>query len=714
MAGDSRDEATLTVQEGLPEDAKKGIARIDVAYLDLLGLKLGEYVEITGKRTTSVRVVPAFGDVYGRGTIQIDGVARENCGAGIGDRVRVRRAYPRPAQSVVLSPTVVREFDSGQDLDHLARLLRGLVITRGDRIEVLLSGQRYDSFTATGTAPRGPVIVTPETQLKIAQPESLDGREARVSYEDIGGLSRQVEQIRELIEMPMRSPGLLRRLGITPPKGVLMYGPPGTGKTLIARAVASESNVHFIHVDGPEIMHKYYGESEARLREIFDEARRKAPSIIFLDELDALAPRRGQVLGDVEKRVVGQLLALMDGLVARGDVIVIGATNMPDLVDPALRRPGRFDREIPIPVPDRTDRLEIIRIHTRGMALAPGLDLEKIAELTHGFVGADLANLCREAGMKALRRLVRRSAPEGEGDVDPGLLITSQDFLEALKGIEPSAMREFFSEIPDVRWEDVGALDEVKKMVALLVEWPLKYPGLYERTGLAMSRGILFSGPSGTGKTLVAKAVANETGVNFIAVPGPVLYSKWLGESEKALRELFRKARQAAPCILFFDELDSIAARRGEASAAAATERLVSQLMFEIDGLEDSTGVLILAATNRVDLIDPALLRPGRFDFIVDFSKPDVRGRAEILRIHTRNTPLDSDVDLDELASLAEGFTGSDVAGLCRHASIEALRECLDGGMNRAGLTDIRVSRHHFLEGLRQMGEHARGVERPE
>jgi len=697
-------EVVLRVEEALPRDTRKGIARIDAASMERLGVTFGEYVEILGTRSAYARVVPAFGDAYGGNVIQIDGITRQNCGAGIGARVRVRKTHVNPARSIVLAPEAVREFESRRDIEYLSRMLRGLPLSRGDRVEVPLTGQSYEAFTVTGTAPPGPVVVNQDTLVRVSAPETLDGRQIRVSYEDIGGLAKQVERIRELIELPMRYPDLFRRLGIEPPRGVLMYGPPGTGKTLIARAVASESNVHFIHVNGPEIMHKYYGESEARLREIFDEARRKAPSIIFLDELDALAPRRGEVLGDVEKRVVGQLLALMDGLVARGDVIVIGATNMPDLVDPALRRPGRFDREIPIPVPDRHDRLEILRIHTRGMALDPGVGLEKLAEVTHGFVGADIANLCREAGMKALRRLTGRGkARQGlapEQLVPSDLVVTFADFTEALKEIEPSAMREFFSEIPKVRWSDVGALAEVKRTLVSLVEWPLKHPEMYKRAGIEPPKGILLSGPAGTGKTLVAKALATEAGVNFISVPGPALYSKWLGESEKALRELFRKARQATPCILFFDELDSIAARRGS-GGGSGTERLISQLLFEIDGLEDLRGVVVLAATNRIDLIDPALLRPGRFDFIVDFPLPDREGRLEILKIHSKEMPLDGDVDLQELATRTEGFSGSDLAGLCKHASIRAIQERMVEDLR--GSTDYRqlkVSRRHFLDGL--------------
>ncbi|NPV70967.1 MAG: CDC48 family AAA ATPase [Firmicutes bacterium] len=711
-----RPEATLKVQECLPDDARKGIARIDVSYLGVLDVKFGDYVEIAGRRTTCARVVPAFGDVYGFGVIQIDGVTRENAGTAVGEPVRVRKCEPSPAISVVLSPLLAREFDSKRDIEYLSRSLRGLPVTKGDRVEAPLLGQQFESFTVTGSAPKGPVVITADTQVKVGPPETLDGRQIRVSYEDIGGLHRQVRRIRELIEMPVRFSGLFRRLGIEPPRGVLMYGPPGTGKTLIARAVASESDVHFIHVNGPEIMHKYYGESEARLREIFDEARRKAPSVIFLDELDALAPRRGEVLGDVEKRVVGQLLALMDGLVARGDVIVLAATNMPDLVDPALRRPGRFDREIPVPVPDKSDRLEILRIHTRGMALAPDVSLARLADLTHGFVGADLANLCREAGMRALRRLLPRMGSGGTevreaGDplADAGVVagelfeitITAGDFLEALKEIEPSAMREFFSEVPEVRWGDIGALDDVKQAMASLVEWPMKHPDLYERAGITPPKGVLLSGPTGTGKTLVAKAVATETGVNFIPVPGPVLYSKWLGESEKAVRELFRKARQAAPCILFFDELDSIAGTRGHGATAGGSERLVSQLLFEIDGLEDLKGVVVLAATNRIDLIDPALLRPGRFDFIVEFKPPDSSGRLEILKVHTRKTPLEPGVDLIEIAAMTEGFTGSDLAGVCRHASILAVREYMARSAVAAGGTgEFRLSMRHFAAGV--------------
>jgi transitional endoplasmic reticulum ATPase len=677
MATDLR----LRVAEALLEDVRKGIVRLSQARFDTLGLPPGAIVAVTGSRTTYARIRPSLARQGAEDEVLLDGVLRENAGAELGGEVTLAPAVCREAASVVLAPLGPdTSFARTEDEEFLRQRLINLTIVTGDRVAVSLLGAREATLRVSGTAPPGPVTITDRTLLRLQESDVFDPSPPKVTYEDIGGLSHQVRLVREIVELPLRHPAVFRRLGIDPPKGILLYGPPGTGKTLIARAVAAESAVHFVHVNGPEIMHKFYGESEAKLREVFDEARRNAPSILFLDELDALALKRSEAIGDVEKRVVGQLLALMDGLVSRGQVIVIGATNMPNLLDPALRRPGRFDREIVIPVPDRAGRREIFQVHTRGMARADGVDLDELAGLTHGYVGADIAALCREAGMLALRRAAADPGRAGQDkweDLITDLQVEQRDFLEAAKEVQPSAIREFYTELPDVTWADVGGLEETKRRLTELVAWPLRYPERFARFGVSPARGILLAGPSGTGKSLVARALARETGIGFLALQGPSLFSRWYGESERALRELFERAGQAAPCLLCLDELDALAGRRTGQSSVA--ERMVSQLLMELDALADRLkSVVVLGTTNRLDLIDPAFLRPGRFDLVIGFPLPTERERLAILAVHLRGKPLDPDVDPAVLAAQSEGLTGADLQGVCRRAVFLTLGESLN------------------------------------
>ncbi|HBT46557.1 MAG TPA: AAA family ATPase [Peptococcaceae bacterium] len=671
----------LKVIEGMVEDARKGIVRVLSEVMDELGVGIGDVVAVTGKRTTVARVMPAFPDRCAPGAIQMDGTLRYNAQVSIGEDISLEPATWERAKIVVLAPVLPGWTGEGDhEITHIKTRLLGLAVVPGDRVSVTLFGGREEAFTVEGVTPRGAVVINKDTALRFKGGEAGESRGQRVTYEDIGGLAREVQRVREIIELPLKYPHLFKSLGVEPPKGILLYGPPGTGKTLIARAVASETEAHFIHVNGPEIMHKYYGESEARLRQVFDEARKKSPSIIFLDEIDAMAPRRAEVHGDVEKRVVAQLLALMDGLEARGHVIVIGATNLPDMVDPALRRPGRFDREIAINVPDRRGREEILRIHTRGMSLAPDVSLSRLAAITHGFVGADLAALCREAGMYALRRGLRE-IPLGSGVLaDLRLEVTMRDFLDALTEVEPSATREFAMEIPTATWEDVGGLEEIKARLRALVEWPLRYPELFRHFDLQAPKGILLTGPPGTGKTLVVKALARESQVNFISVNSSLLFSQRWGEAGKNLHEIFRKARQASPCILFFDEIDALVPTRRGGEGANIESRLVSQFLLELDGLEELREVIVLAATNRMDLVDPAVLRPGRFDVILEFPPPGLQERLAILRVHLRRRPLGKDVDLEALANMTEGLVGSDLEAVCKRAALYALREVVEGG----------------------------------
>jgi transitional endoplasmic reticulum ATPase len=624
--------------------------------------------------------MPAYKELRGQSRVQLDGITRENAGAGIGEFIVVRKVSCAPAERVVLAPTSVTIAE--RDLKYIGGLLDGLSVMQGDHIRATLFGSRSADFKVENTVPKGPVIINPTTQLTIGKTQ--EQAVARlIAYEDIGGLKSQLQRIREMIELPLRYPEVFDRLGIDAPKGVLLHGPPGCGKTLIARAIAHETDANFFSVSGPEVIHKFYGESEAHLRKIFEDASRKGPSIIFLDEIDAIAPKREQVVGDVEKRVVAQLLALMDGLAKRQNLIVIAATNLPNVLDPALRRPGRFDREISIPIPDRNGRLEILEIHSRGMPLSQDVDLAHLAEITHGFVGADLEALCREAAMICLRRIMP--------DIDFALSslpyeqiskleVRMEDFLAALKDVEPSAIREVFVEVPDVRWEDVGGLSEVKSRLIEAVEWPLRYAHLFEQAGIKPPKGILVSGPPGCGKTLLAKAVANESKVNFISVKGPALLSKYVGESERGIREVFHKARQAAPCIIFFDEIDALLPTRSAGSSDShVSERVLSQFLAELDGIEELRGVLVLGATNRMDMLDPAVIRPGRFDEIVEIPLPSQDDRREIFSIHLKKKPLVPGIDFSDLVARSEGFSGAEIASVCNVAALRAVRRAIDG-----------------------------------
>ena len=669
----------LKVTEALGKDVGRAYARMGPEDLERLGAAIGDVVEVTGKRTTVCKAMPAYKEIRGQSRIQLDGLSRQNAKVGMDEHVTVRKISSRPAERLVLIPTNVTPTD--RDLEYIGSLLDGLPVMKDDHVRATLFGSRFADFKVDSTVPKDPVMINPTTQLVIGKTQEGE-ISGTLSYEDIGGLKPQLHRIREMIELPLRYPEVFERLGIDAPKGVLLHGPPGCGKTLIARAIANETEANFFSVSGPEVIHKFYGESEAHLRQIFAEAAKKGPSIVFLDEIDAIAPKREKVVGDVEKRVVAQLLALMDGLTRRQSLIVIAATNIPNALDPALRRPGRFDREIAIPIPDRNGRLEILEIHSRGMPLAKDVDMNHFAEITHGFVGADLEALCREAAMISLRRIMP--------DIDfamagipyeqlTKLEVHMEDFLGALKEVEPSAIREVFVEVPDVRWEDVGGHKTVKGRLVESVEWPLQYPHLFEQAGTKPPRGILLSGPPGCGKTLLAKAIANESKVNFISVKGPALLSKYVGESEEAVRDVFRKARQASPCIIFFDEIDSlIPARSGGSTDSHVSERVLSQFLAELDGIEELKGVLVLGATNRADILDPAVLRPGRFDDTIEILMPDEGDREEIFEVHLRNKPLEKGINPAELASQTEGLSGAEIASVCNRAALSAVRRAVE------------------------------------
>ncbi len=693
-----RADLELRVSEAFIEDVGQGWARLDPDDIKALGATLGDLIEISGKQKTVARVTATSDQDRGMKNIQIDGIIRENAQVSVGDKVHVRKLPRRTATSVVLYPLDVRApFPTDAELEYFGKILQGSPLTVGDKINVPLFGGKDRFFRVEGTSPSGGVIINQQTRFVMKEPDYSPEADAKVSYEDIGGLERELKLVREMVELPLYHGEVFERLGIEAPRGLLLYGPPGTGKTLIARAIASEAKLHFIRVNGPEIIHKFYGESEARLREIFEEASQNAPSVIFIDEIDAIAPKRADVLGDVEKRVVAQLLALMDGMVSRGHVIVIGATNIPEMIDPALRRPGRFDREIAIPVPNAEGRLSILKVHSRRMPLSDEVNLERLAQITYGYVGADLEALCKEAGMVTLRRYLSLCERGDEDFVDAPkhLRITMEDFLNALREIDPTATREFFTERSTVKWENVGGLREVKKTLVSLVEWPFRYPRLFAEGKVSPPRGILLTGPSGTGKTLVVKALAGETGLNFISISGPMLFSKWLGESEKALHELFKKARQSAPCILFFDEIDALVTRRGISGESGAAERVSSQFFNELDRLSDLSEVIVLGATNREDLIDPSLLRAGRLDFVLRFPVPDEQERLEIFRVHTKAKPLNSDVDLEELAGETEGLAGSDIASVCRRATMSAIAELIHAPLEERE-EKLSVTAQHF------------------
>jgi transitional endoplasmic reticulum ATPase len=722
-------ETKLKVVEAVPDDVEKGIVRLDSNFMKEIGIKAGDIVSIEGNRQTVAIADRAYPGDIGLNIIRMDGIIRKNAKTGIGELVSVKKAELKEAKKVIIAPSkkgvIVKASAS-----TFKRGLLGRAVVKGDMIS--LGGTRrrrsatednpfFDDvfkglieesfnmgfgfgdlkFVVVETNPKDAVIITESTEITL-NPEAVEIKEeiiSDVNYEDIGGLSEEIKKIREMVELPLKHPEIFEKLGIEPPKGVLLHGPPGTGKTLLAKAVANESEAHFSVINGPEIMSKFYGESEANLRKFFEEAEKNAPSIIFIDEIDSLAPKREESKGEVERRVVAQLLGLMDGLKSRGKVVVIAATNIPNALDPALRRPGRFDREISINVPDMKGRLNVLKIHTRNMPLAKDISLEEIAEITYGFVGADLESLAKESAMVVLRKVLPDLKLKEDEEALPKellekLVVTQQDFKEALKFVRPSAMREVLIEKPNVKWENVGGLDEVKQRLKEAVEWPLKNPQDFKRMGITPPRGILLYGAPGTGKTMLAKAVATESKANFILVKGPELLSKWVGESEKAVREIFKKARQTSPTIIFFDEIDALAPRRGQDSGAHVTESVVNQLLTEIDGLEALTDVVIIAATNRPDIVDAALLRPGRFDRLILTPIPDKKTREMIFQVHTKNMPLKS-VDIKKLVDKTEGYTGSDVEALCREAAINALRK---------DITTKEVEMKNFEEALQEIG----------
>lgn len=682
-------EVQLEVAKAYPNDSGRGIARLDPDTLLHLKLSPGDIIEIEGSDTTAAKVWRADRQDWNTDTVRIDGFTRQNADVGIGERVKIRKAEAEKAEQLVLAPPEEASVQFGSDAAGMVKrqILKRPVAQR-DIVPVMSStnhpfmrspGQAIP-LIAVETDPEGVVLITEDTDVELRE-EPISGFESRgagITYEDIGGLQGEIQRVREMVELPMKHPQIFKKLGIEPPQGVLLHGPPGTGKTLLAKAVANETSASFFSIAGPEIISKYYGESEQQLREIFEDASEESPAIIFIDELDSIAPKREDVTGEVERRVVAQLLTMMDGLESRGQVIVIGATNRVDSVDPALRRPGRFDREIEIGVPDEKGREEILQIHTRGMPLSDDVNLGTLADDTHGFVGADIESLTKEAAMKALRRYL----PEidlDEEDIPPSLIdrmiIKRGDFRGALNEVDPSAMREVLVELPKVTWDDVGGLDEPKGQVQESIEWPMNSPERFERLGITPPSGVLLYGPPGTGKTLMAKAVANETNANFISVRGPQLLSKWVGESEKAIRQTFRKGRQVSPTVIFFDELDSLAPNRGGDVGSNVSERVVNQLLTELDGLEEMDSVMVIGATNRPDMIDPALIRSGRFDRLVYIGEPELEGREQIFHIHTSDTPLAPDVSLRELAELTNGYVGSDIQSICREAAIEALRD---------------------------------------
>jgi transitional endoplasmic reticulum ATPase len=699
----------VRVAEAKPRDVGRNIIRIDPKIASQMDIRTGDAVEIVGKRKTAALAWPGYPEDTGKGIIRIDGATRRNAGTSLDDKVEIRKVEAKPATSITFAPTLAIRITGAED--YLRRLLEGRVISIGDYVEIAALSGKIVLMVTSFTPKSDTVIMTSETEVRISEKpaEEIEAKKVpRVSYEDIGGLDEEIRKVREMIELPLNHPELFSKLGIEPPKGVLLYGPPGTGKTLLAKAVANETNANFYSISGPEIMSKFYGESESRLREIFEEAEKNAPSIIFIDELDSIAPKREEVTGDVERRVVSQLLTLMDGLKSRGKVIVIAATNRPNAIDPALRRGGRFDREIEIGIPNQEGRRAIFQIHTRGMPLAKDVNLDELARVTHGFVGADIEALCKEAAMIALRRILPEIDLEAEtipAEVLDKIQVTREDFENALRDIEPSALREVFVEVPNVTWEDIGGLEEVKKQLIEAVEWPLKYPNLFRHMKANPPKGILLYGPPGTGKTLLAKAVAHESEANFISVKGPEFLSKWVGESEKAVRETFRKARQAAPCIVFFDEIDSITpVRGGDFGDSHVTERVISQILTELDGLEELKGVTVIAASNRPDIIDPALLRPGRFDQLIYIPLPDFETRKKIFEVHLRGKPLAGNVNIEKLAEKTDGYSGADIAAVCNEAVMAAIREYIAKNgkdlSDKEEKIDCKITMEHLEEAL--------------
>ncbi|HEX4206505.1 MAG TPA: CDC48 family AAA ATPase [Ktedonobacteraceae bacterium] len=704
------DQLQLLVIEGL--QVGRGAARVDPSDITRLGCQPGDIVMVTGSRTTAAKIVPSNVVERGQQTIQMDSQVRQNSASGLGERISIRKAHVKNAEKVTLLPLSGGAPIQESDLQYISRYLVSLPVVIGDLLRVGTPGAAPREFLVIGTTPTTPtyilqrhevgalpvpdataaqnvdveaVLVQPNTLVRVQVRGATSRTPGRISYEDIGGLGKELQRIREMIELPLKYPAVFDRLGVEPPKGVLLYGPPGTGKTLIARAVAAETNAAFFIINGPEIINKLYGESESKLRGIFQEAQKRAPSIIFIDELDALAPKRAETGGEVERRIVGQLLALMDGLNSRGQVVLIGATNQPNALDPALRRPGRFDREIALRVPDVRGRTEILHIHSRDAALANDIDFARLAQLTPGFVGADLEALCREAAMNALRRVLPHIDYQSgyiPYETLVSLNITMVDFQEALREIEPSTTREVYVEVSETSWDDIGGLQDIKDTLTEGVEWPIRYPEIYENAKVEAPRGVLLSGPPGSGKTLIARALANQCEASFISIKGPELLSKWVGESEKGIREVFRRAKQAAPCLVFFDEIDALAPRRGGANDGNVGDRVIAQLLTEMDGIEGRAGVIVLAATNRPELIDTALLRPGRFDLVVELREPDEEERQAIFAVHLRNRPVSPEITVEALAHMTPGRSGADIEAACRRAALLALREWITPKLN--------------------------------
>ena len=698
-------EIVLKIDEITQQHVGRGRAIVDPKIIEDQKWNTGQILELTYNKKTHVKLWPGNTEEYGTGIIKIDGITRLNIGAGIGDKISIKSVEAVNAEQIILSPTEKLPIDEEQLHDVMIANFQNHVFTVHDSIQLPTQMGGKIQFITTSTKPSKPVLVTENTIFKLgSMTKAIDASIPRITYDELGGLKKEVQKIREMVELPMRHPELFDKIGVEAPKGVLLYGPPGTGKTLLAKAVAGETNANFVSLSGPEIMGKYYGESEERIREIFTQAEENSPSIIFIDEIDSIAPKRDEVSGELEKRIVSQLLTLMDGMKSRGKVIVIAATNRPDSIDPALRRPGRFDREIEIGIPDDEGRFDILSIHTRGMPIDEKVDLKQISKITHGFVGADLEVLAKEAAMRSLRRILADEEIDlDEEKISSEILqkiqISSEDFRDALKEVSPSALREVQVQTPNVTWDDVGGLDALKEELREAIEWPIKHKEAYDYVNVETPKGILLHGPPGTGKTLIAKALAKTTESNFISIKGPELLSKWVGESEKGVREIFRKARQAAPCIIFLDEVDALVPRRGSGgSESHVTESVVSQILTEIDGLEELNDVLIIGATNRLDIVDEALLRPGRFDRIIEVPNPDSKGRAHIFKIHTKKKPLGNDVNITKLVELTNGFSGAEIGAVTNRAAITALKRHVSG--KSQNLKEIKISQQDLIDAI--------------